>query len=340
MAKDPAIRHIVLSMPQRLAIARATPEVRAGRGWKQLEAARGAHPATLVPATQLRGGFPAKVVELGGLLREAAQITGSGRIVFPDGTVPAAAISGLAPRGVRSLLRRADIDCAWHAAGGRVSLIYREGGSVEAAGHADDPSALSEGASLRDIVQRISPGAPAPDVPWTSASEVGWVPGGSLGVACEKCPKPLLWCDWWHLKAMRSRNTWYAYCPVHGGPVGRMRSRGLVYLVDARRQLDSATWVRPSGGARECYVFEVDGLGAQDVYVGETTRSVASRFAQHGRGHLAARILKRAGASPGELRPDLIGDLPQLVSKYQALAAEQWVATRLRYLDYTVHGGH
>ena len=340
MAKDTKVRHIVLSMPQRLSIARATPEVLVGRRWSRLEAPTGLQPVTLVPSARLRGSPAAEVVDVNTLLPAGASITGQGRVVSADGTVPAAVITGLGRRDAHSLLRRADVDCAWHAADDRVIPIYRDRASAVASGHPDDPDALSEGATLRDVVQRISPGAPSPDVPWTSAPQAGWVAGGRLGIKCEKCPEPLLWCDWWHLKALRSRNSWYAFCPAHGGPIKQTHTRGLLKLVEARRQLDSATWARSSGGEYQCYVFDVNGLGSNQVYVGQTSKSVECRIAQHERGYLPAQILKRPGASRGELRQGLLGDLPVLSGKDHALAAEQWVATRLTYLGYKVHGGH
>jgi len=88
------------------------------------------------------------------------------------------------------------------------------------------------------------------------------------------------------------------------------------------------------------YVIDVRGLGPKQLYVGQTWFAPAERRRQHADGFRAARILKREGVEVGELRPELLPNLPPLLTQEDALLAERTVAELLRAQGYTVHGGH
>lgn len=90
------------------------------------------------------------------------------------------------------------------------------------------------------------------------------------------------------------------------------------------------------------YVIELAGPGGTatnpaSVYVGQSIRSPAVRFAQHLDGFKAARAVKRHGLW---LRWRLFEHWNPLLTRADALDAEQRLAAHLRSKGFTVEGGH
>lgn len=341
------VRSLVLSMPQRLALGAAQPWVRAGQEWVALKKSPRQHAGvTVLPMRPLRSPDASGAdvlarlrVKLKAVAGGRAAETGAGEVRWAYDSVPAVALVGLSVGDIRKLLNQLGLDAAWYCDGTGCRLITR---GPEPARDPRDDDAAAAGGMLRDVVLASTSGTDArsPVPAWTTAKRRGWVSGGVLGLACESCAAGLLWCDWWHVDAERMRNSWFVYCPKHGGPVRKYTGRDLLPVIQARRQLDSALCAGSGAGHRFCYVFAVKGLGPNVYYVGESTYEPPVRWAQHRDGVRPAKVLKRPGAAIGPLRPSLLPELPPLMGKEQGLAAEQWVATLLRHRGYVVHGGH
>jgi hypothetical protein len=93
------------------------------------------------------------------------------------------------------------------------------------------------------------------------------------------------------------------------------------------------------------YVVELDDSVGQrvdpkypNVYVGQSVHPPEKRFAQHKTGFKAGR--KKVQKHGKWLRPKLYMRYNPIDTRNLALARETWLATRLRDLGYTVHGGH
>jgi predicted GIY-YIG superfamily endonuclease len=101
------------------------------------------------------------------------------------------------------------------------------------------------------------------------------------------------------------------------------------------------TCCRASASAEHYHVYVVE-LAGEDggpvtVYVGQSVRSPAERFAQHRAGFKAARAVKRSGLW---LRWRLFEHWNPLLTRAEALTAEKRLADHLRSKGYTVKGGH
>jgi hypothetical protein len=92
------------------------------------------------------------------------------------------------------------------------------------------------------------------------------------------------------------------------------------------------------------YVIELDDdagpradPGKPNVYVGQSVRAPAERFAQHVDGYKASRVVKKYGK---HLRPRLYQRFNPLPTRDAALAMEKQLANSLRKKGFAVHGGH
>ena len=73
------------------------------------------------------------------------------------------------------------------------------------------------------------------------------------------------------------------------------------------------------------------------VYVGQTADTPAERFAEHLRGHRAARVVRSYGL---RLRPRLSRNYGPYATREEAEAGEVRLADRLRRRGFCVFGGH
>lgn len=248
---------------------------------------------------------------------------------------PAAArrlIARRAPRGLGLGLRLGPA--------GQVSL-WRHGAALACRDADDDADSLA---------RRIGPELPAVDaVPafaadlgWATAALPGWGPGGPLHLDCPMHGAPLThWrCD--HASAVGRKRRFLVACPECTADDVRRLGRRLGGLLAARAALD-AELAEPtaSGSTHRVYVVEIlSGDGEPGFYVGQTTRPVEERIAQHRTsGPGAARVFRR-GARPGQLRPDLIAEEWVLPTRSAALAAEALTHLRIEVLhpEADVHG--
>ena len=249
----------------------------------------------------------------------------------PYGRLPAVAVPAMQDKAALSVVRTADVDAVWQV-GDSTRVLMTDGELPE---NGEQRNELS----LIDLLEGHGVSWQAAVRGWTSGSSPGWVQGGPLGASCDVCTAPLIWFDWRRAGADIRRSSWLAGCPEHG-PVHWPRS-SIPPLVQSRRQLDSALWVRPwSTGTFSCYVFELHGLEPGAVYVGETSHPVARRLEQHASGEKAAKELRREGVAMGLQRPDLLPHLPPLPTRNASRAAEQWVAAVLTRRGTIVYGGH
>lgn len=204
-----------------------------------------------------------------------------------------------------------------------------------------DAQAAPYGPDLASLVQGSRPlGAAGWRLPqWTSVTRPGWKLGGPLGLACEDCGRKLQWVDWWNASGVRMRNNAIVFCPVHGGPVTHHRGEKLQRLVWARQQLDSSVYPPGKGQGRYAvYAYEILGLARSAVYVGETTKTVEARYAEHVEGVRSPQVIRGGRGQVGPLRQKLVKELPPLTSDTAALSAQHWVHLSLLHLGYAVYG--
>ena len=174
---------------------------------------------------------------------------------------------------------------------------------------------------------------------WTSIRRPGWTWGDPLALSCDHCERDLRWVDWWHADAVRLRNNSLVFCPDHGGSVTHHDGKRLAPLVRARQQLASCVYPSKENGPRYAvYAYELLGLGRRALYVGETTKTVDDRYAEHVAGTKAPRVVRGGAGTVGPLRQDLVGDLPALGQRAASLAAQHWVHLSLQHRGYKVYG--
>lgn len=97
------------------------------------------------------------------------------------------------------------------------------------------------------------------------------------------------------------------------------------------------------GGAHHHSVYVLDVLGGEsnEVYVGQTWHRPERRRQQHiDNPKTRGRVFKRPGRAVGGLRPDLLPELIDPMTREVAVAAEAYVAAVLRARGFVVHGGH
>lgn len=328
----PPVRPLALTVPERIAASQAQLDLTGDGRYVPLNGLpRMSTPILVAPVEPVWNQWPPTATKATKAAARTA-LKASGRPVslrLHGRTVPAVVVElGLRKARVELLHRRLDV--GWYLAGGPPQVLTVDGPSR----HDDHLLTRGPGSTLAAALS----GVQAPT--WNTAAQPGWVTGGSLGICCETCSRPLDWRDWWHADATSSLNTAFVFCPRHGGPVHQHRGLPIAPLVAARRQLD-ATLVSAPAGARSVYVLEVVGKSADAVYVGETCKPQVVRRKEHeGGGPLAARVFKQEGVSVGALRPDLLPEAFTELGPTQSTCAEQWTAVLLRHHGREVYGGH
>lgn len=325
-------RDVILTVPQRLALADFRPTLVDARGARPLEPT-GAHSWSVIPVRPIR--LPSASAEVTESYRAKVlkHLDGADPIavelVRGRESVPAVAVPGLSDKKARAVARNAEVDVVWQVRDD-TSFLMADG----------DPPAEGTGkATLLDLLTGLPCSWTETVASWTTSDRPGWVQGGPLGVSCETCQVHLIWFDWWASEAASRRSSWLVGCPEHG-PVPWSRSK-VDPLVQTRRQLDSALWIDPAVEAlHHCYVFEFRGLGPGAIYVGETALTIEKRLEQHRTGQNAAKELSKSGVTMGSASQSSLPHLPDLLTRSASRAAEQWVAAVLARHGLVVYGGH
>lgn len=338
-------------MPQRLAAAFATPEVKIG-GTFTSAAKRSLkdEPVVVVPTMSVRVPQERREsceIRLRELVEKVHPGAGStaqpAQIRFSSGeTLTALAIADVARRRTRKIARKLGVDYLWLVKDGHAALRLTEAKTAVPEGTTTDEQAGSRGESLRAVIKEsVGDVEWLASLPrWTTAARPGWVKGGRLQLPCEDCDRELEWADWWNADAVRMKKNAFVYCPHHGGPVTKHRGQPLHTFIHARQQLDGAVWAQGSGAKRfNVYAFELLGLGPDEMYVGQTTKTQEERWEEHkALGKTAAKILRSGKAQIGPLRECRLPELPPLHSSQAAYAAEHWTSLWLILQGVDVHG--
>lgn len=175
--------------------------------------------------------------------------------------------------------------------------------------------------SADDVARRFGPTAHdlglAGD--WKTLRTPGWEEVGDVSVPCPFDGRPLKWWTWSHPRAVKSLHRHVATCSGCDG-VGR-----LPRLLDAAARLH-AELANPGTRQYSVYVLEVRHPVRPGWYVGQTWHPPAERVEKHrgGRPREAAKVFQNGG-SVGPAQPDALPPLPELSTRQQALAAEQFV---------------
>ena len=192
-----------------------------------------------------------------------------------------------------------------------------------------DPSATDvAGVSLLEKLDVKGQTLEADESAWLSRRS--WAAGGPLEEACPKCRKPFKWFDLQHPDALEpgaeSCALTCACTPSVRPPKGAVGR-----LVRARRWLDGALWAqRPSEPVYRVYAYERVDKSGKHLYVGETGKAAEVRHSEH--------VMTKGSTKVGNLRPDLLPELPPLASRRASLAAEHWVSELLAFRGWAVHG--
>ncbi len=199
------------------------------------------------------------------------------------------AVPALTDRKARAVARTADVDAVWQVRD-NAAVLMADGDLPQGA------AAQLSRSTLLDLLSHRPSSWMKAVTSWTTSRRPGWVQGGLLGASCQACQGGLIWFDWWVPGADRMRSSWLVGCPEHG-PVPW--SRAAVHpLVQTRRQLDGALWVRSvSPVEHHCYAFELRGLQSGAIYVGETAHTIERRLQQHQAGDNAAKELSKQGVT-------------------------------------------